>query len=182
MNGAGRAEFHVDSQEFRAEADPAWLLADTVEYPVQVNGKVRGKVTVAADADQAAVEVAARADVASHLDGVTVRSGYLPLPSGQIDHPELTDAVASIEPCLETLIVGDARGGNLDDQMRFAGIELCEPAPRFPEQLFGKDSDIRLEHDRTSEPQRYFHADRQVIRQCPDHGDFAPRSPSGGPW
>ena len=30
------------------EADPALLVDDTVEYPVQVNGKVRGHVTVAA--------------------------------------------------------------------------------------------------------------------------------------
>ena len=54
-------------------ADPQWLTVDEVEYPVQVNGKVRGKVTVAADADQAVVEAAARADVASHLESVTVR-------------------------------------------------------------------------------------------------------------
>ena len=53
--------------------DPTWLVVDTVEYPVQVNGKVRGKVVVAADADQADVERAARAEVAAHLDGVTVR-------------------------------------------------------------------------------------------------------------
>ena len=32
-------------------ADPALLVEDTVEYPVQVNGKVRGHITVAADAD-----------------------------------------------------------------------------------------------------------------------------------
>jgi leucyl-tRNA synthetase len=57
------------------EADPAWLVADTVELPVQVNGKVRSKVTVAADADQAACEAAARADarIAELLDGATVR-------------------------------------------------------------------------------------------------------------
>ena len=33
------------------EADPALLVDDTVELPVQVNGKVRGRVVVAADAD-----------------------------------------------------------------------------------------------------------------------------------
>ena len=57
------------------EADPAWLVADTVELPVQVNGKVRSKVTVAADADQAACEAAARADarIAELLAGATVR-------------------------------------------------------------------------------------------------------------
>jgi leucyl-tRNA synthetase len=54
-------------------ADPAWLVEDSVEYPVQINGKVRGKVIVAADADQTAVEDAARHEVAAHLDGVTVR-------------------------------------------------------------------------------------------------------------
>ncbi len=43
-------------------ADPALLMADTVEYPVQVNGRVRSRVVVAADADAQAVEAAARAD------------------------------------------------------------------------------------------------------------------------
>ena len=43
-------------------ADPALLVVDTVEYPVQVNGKLRGHVTVAADADAAAVEAAALAE------------------------------------------------------------------------------------------------------------------------
>ena len=33
------------------DADPALLVDDTVEYPVQVNGKVRSHITVAADAD-----------------------------------------------------------------------------------------------------------------------------------
>ncbi len=44
------------------EFDPAYLVDDTVEYPVQVNGKVRGRVTVAADADDDAVKAAALAD------------------------------------------------------------------------------------------------------------------------
>ncbi|HRB03524.1 MAG TPA: leucine--tRNA ligase, partial [Ilumatobacteraceae bacterium] len=43
-------------------ADPALLVADTVEYPVQVNGKVRSRVTVAADADSDAVQAIALAD------------------------------------------------------------------------------------------------------------------------
>ncbi|HSV65596.1 MAG TPA: leucine--tRNA ligase [Mycobacteriales bacterium] len=56
-------------------ADPAYLVAETVELPVQVNGKLRSKITVAADAEGAAVEAAARADekVAAQLDGRTVR-------------------------------------------------------------------------------------------------------------
>jgi len=42
---------------------------------VQVNGKVRGRITVGVDADAAALEAAARADdkVAALLEGVTVR-------------------------------------------------------------------------------------------------------------
>ena len=43
-------------------ADEQYLVEDTVEYPVQVNGKVRGKITVAADADKATLEAAALAD------------------------------------------------------------------------------------------------------------------------
>jgi len=43
-------------------ADAALLVDETIEYPVQVNGKVRGHVTVPADADAAAVESAALAE------------------------------------------------------------------------------------------------------------------------
>lgn len=55
------------------QADPAYLVEDTVEYPVQVNGKVRSRVTVAADADADAVEAAALADekVVAFLAGAT---------------------------------------------------------------------------------------------------------------
>lgn len=56
-------------------ADPAYLVQDTVEYPVQVNGKVRGRVTVAADAAADAVEAAALADekVVAFLAGAAPR-------------------------------------------------------------------------------------------------------------
>jgi leucyl-tRNA synthetase len=56
-------------------ADERWLVEDTVEVAVQVNGKVRSQVRVPADADAAALEEAARADekVAGHLEGRTVR-------------------------------------------------------------------------------------------------------------
>jgi leucyl-tRNA synthetase len=66
----------------RTSTTPVWPVADAealVEdeklVVVQVNGKVRGKVTVAADADQAAVEAAGKAEdnVARHLDGKTIR-------------------------------------------------------------------------------------------------------------
>jgi leucyl-tRNA synthetase len=43
-------------------ADPALLVDDTIEVPVQVNGKVRSVIKVAADADAATMESAARAD------------------------------------------------------------------------------------------------------------------------
>ncbi|AMO63974.1 leucyl-tRNA synthetase [Mycolicibacterium phlei] len=54
-------------------ADPKYLVEDTVEYPVQVNGKVRGHVTVAADADKDTLEKAALADekVQAFLAGAT---------------------------------------------------------------------------------------------------------------
>jgi leucyl-tRNA synthetase len=44
-----------------------------VEYPVQVNGKVRGRITVSASADADAVETAALADekVQAFLAGAT---------------------------------------------------------------------------------------------------------------
>lgn len=53
--------------------DERYLVDDTVELPVQVNGKVRGKITVAADADRAALEAAALADekVQAFLAGAT---------------------------------------------------------------------------------------------------------------
>jgi leucyl-tRNA synthetase len=44
------------------KADEAWLKEETVEVPVQVNGKLRSRVVVPADADAAAIEAAARAD------------------------------------------------------------------------------------------------------------------------
>ncbi|MGB3485652.1 MAG: leucine--tRNA ligase [Mycobacterium sp.] len=43
-------------------ADPSYLVDDTVEYPVQVNGKVRGHITVPAAADKGSVESLALAD------------------------------------------------------------------------------------------------------------------------
>nr|WP_090346651.1 leucine--tRNA ligase [Mycolicibacterium malmesburyense]CRL79259.1 leucyl-tRNA synthetase [Mycolicibacterium malmesburyense] len=54
-------------------ADPQYLVEDTVEYPVQVNGKVRGRVMVAADADADALEAAALADekVQAFINGAT---------------------------------------------------------------------------------------------------------------
>jgi len=52
-------------------ADAALLVDDEIEYPVQVNGKVRGRITVSADADQDTVQAAALAEenVRRSLDG-----------------------------------------------------------------------------------------------------------------
>jgi leucyl-tRNA synthetase len=44
------------------EGDPAYLVDESVEYPVQVNGRVRGRVVVAADADEDTLKAAALAD------------------------------------------------------------------------------------------------------------------------
>ncbi len=54
-------------------ADPALLVDDTVEVPVQINGKVRGRIDVATDADAASIEAAALADdkISALVDGAT---------------------------------------------------------------------------------------------------------------
>ena len=55
--------------------DESALVSDTLSYVVQVNGKMRGKIEVAADADKAAVEQAARENenVCRFTAGLTVR-------------------------------------------------------------------------------------------------------------
>ncbi len=55
--------------------DAAQLVTSEVEVPVQVNGKVRARITVPADMDAASLEQAARAEpgVARLLEGQTVR-------------------------------------------------------------------------------------------------------------
>jgi len=61
--------------------DPALLVESEIEVPVQVNGKVRGKVTVPAAADQATVEAAAKSHstIAANLDGkAIVKVIYVP--------------------------------------------------------------------------------------------------------
>jgi leucyl-tRNA synthetase len=50
-------------------ADPALLTTESVTYPVQVNGKVRARIEVPADAPEAAVRAAALAAVADALAG-----------------------------------------------------------------------------------------------------------------
>ena len=55
--------------------DESALVRDTIEMVVQVNGKVRAKIEVAADADKATVEASAlaEANVVKFTDGLTVR-------------------------------------------------------------------------------------------------------------
>ena len=66
---------HAESVAYQPfpTADPALLVAETVEYPVQVNGKVRGHVIVAAGTEPSGVEAAALADdkVIASLAGAT---------------------------------------------------------------------------------------------------------------
>ena len=56
-------------------ADPKALVRDLIELPVQVNGKLRGRITVSADAPEGDVVAAALADaqVQSHLGGRPVK-------------------------------------------------------------------------------------------------------------
>jgi leucyl-tRNA synthetase len=51
-----------------------WLRDDTIEIPVQIQGKLRGRVVVAADADVEAMKAAAGADpkIAEQLAGKTI--------------------------------------------------------------------------------------------------------------
>ncbi len=68
LHGAGAGS--VTRAEFPS-ADPGLLLQHTVEVPVQLNGKIRGRVTIDADAGEAAAVAAALAEpnVAAHLRG-----------------------------------------------------------------------------------------------------------------
>jgi leucyl-tRNA synthetase len=54
--------------------DEAAIRETSVEIPVQILGKLRGKVVVAADADEKTIEAAARSDekIAALLEGKTV--------------------------------------------------------------------------------------------------------------
>ncbi len=56
-------------------ADAAAMVKDSLEIVVQVNGKLRGRITVAADASRDAIEATALADenVQRNMDGKTVR-------------------------------------------------------------------------------------------------------------
>ncbi len=52
--------------------DPALAVADTVEIAVQLNGKVKTRIEVAADADEAAIIEAGKAAVSNALEGKAI--------------------------------------------------------------------------------------------------------------
>ena len=52
--------------------DESKTVDSEIELPVQINGKVRGKITVAADAPKDDILAAAKAQVASQLEGKTI--------------------------------------------------------------------------------------------------------------
>jgi leucyl-tRNA synthetase len=67
---------HADTLAYESwpTFDEAALREDTIEVPVQINGKLRGRIRVAAETDRAALESAARGDakIAELLAGKTV--------------------------------------------------------------------------------------------------------------
>ncbi|AKC85935.1 leucine--tRNA ligase [Pseudoxanthomonas suwonensis] len=70
----GHAETLLEDVPF-PQADPAALVRDAVTLAVQVNGKLRGTIEVAADAPREQVEALARVEpnTAKYLEGLTVR-------------------------------------------------------------------------------------------------------------
>ena len=70
----GHGEAQVDDQPW-PQADAAALVRDSITLAVQVNGKLRGQVEVAANASKETAEAAALADVGvqKFLDGLTIR-------------------------------------------------------------------------------------------------------------
>jgi leucyl-tRNA synthetase len=57
------------------EPDPEALIADEIELALQVNGKLRGNMLVARNADRAQIEALAmqNANVQKHIDGKPVK-------------------------------------------------------------------------------------------------------------
>jgi leucyl-tRNA synthetase len=71
VGGTGRSLAYEPWPTF----DPALVKDDVVEIGVQVNGKLRGTITLAVDADEAAARDAAMAEerVRLHVEGKTVK-------------------------------------------------------------------------------------------------------------
>jgi leucyl-tRNA synthetase len=69
---------HADTLAYESfpRADVSLLVEESVEVPVQVDGKVRARITVPVGADEAPHEAMARAHpaIAAALEGKTVKS------------------------------------------------------------------------------------------------------------
>ena len=68
---------HTDSLAYQPwpDFDPSMLVAESIEIPVQINGKLRAKAFVPAgqEKDRAVLEEAAREAAAEHLSGVDIK-------------------------------------------------------------------------------------------------------------
>jgi leucyl-tRNA synthetase len=75
--GLWQALGHAESlsRESWPKFDPKYVQESEIEMPVQINGRVRGRITVPADAGNAEMEKAALADprVKKYLEGSSVR-------------------------------------------------------------------------------------------------------------
>ncbi len=66
-----------------AEAWPRWeqafLIEERIEYPVQINGKLKSKISVPSDADDAAIQAAASADekIAPLIAGMKIKKAII---------------------------------------------------------------------------------------------------------
>ena len=73
--GGTETVFHETWPEY----DEKYLVVDTIELPVQINGKTRATVNVPADAGKDAILAAGKEAVASRLEGFTVvKEIYVP--------------------------------------------------------------------------------------------------------
>ncbi|MGN0795688.1 MAG: class I tRNA ligase family protein, partial [Christensenellales bacterium] len=69
-------EYSVFNQPYPTYDEKA-LVLDEVELAIQVNSKIKGKVTVSKDASNEEIEKAAKEVIASQLEGVTVKKAII---------------------------------------------------------------------------------------------------------
>lgn len=67
-------EYSVFNQDF-PQYDESALIKDEIEYGIQINGKVRGRINLASNLDKESIEKAALSDenIQNYIDGKTVR-------------------------------------------------------------------------------------------------------------
>ncbi len=72
-------EYSIHNQAW-PQWDEAMLVEDTVQIPVQVNGKVRGRITIATDAAEESIKAAALADenVQRYVEGKQIIKVIVP--------------------------------------------------------------------------------------------------------